>query len=172
MKPERPETDRVLCSATTAGRRAAWRLRAALVATAVTAVGACAPQEQSGPGSASAVPLLGTEWHWQAFEDSADGPESNDLAVSDPAAFTLRLEAGTAAIRADCNFLSWPFALEGSSLRFETLGPTTMAYCGDDSLDRRFLALLADTATYVLRDATLYLNLRADAGNLVFVAAE
>lgn len=171
MDLECRETDRPMTAATDSRRHALAWLRAALVATC-SAVAACAPPEATSPGPASDVPLLGTVWQWQAFEDSADGAESNEFAVSNPAQFTLRLEAGNAAIRADCNVLSWPYSLDGSSLRFETLGPTTMAYCGDDSLDRRYLELLGNTATYVLVDGMLYLNLRLDAGNLVFFAAD
>lgn len=75
-------------------------------------------------------------------------------------------------MRVDCNSVSWSYTLEGSSLHFDTLGPGTMAYCGDESLDRRYLGLLGNTVTYVLADGMLYLNLEMDAGNMIFVAAD
>jgi hypothetical protein len=47
-----------------------------------------------------------------------------------------------------------------------------MAYCGDESLDQRYLERLGNTATYVMVDDTLYLNLTLDSGNMIFAAAE
>jgi putative lipoprotein len=64
--------------------------------------------------------------------------------------------------------VSWTYTLEGSSLIFDTLGPSTLAFCGEESLDQQFLALLGDTATYVTDDGRLILNLVADAGNMIF----
>lgn len=148
------------------------RSSAFVLIAATSVVAACARNEQGGSANDSAAGLLGTVWQWQAFEDSADGAESNDVTVPDPTAYTLMLETGNAAIRADCNRLSWPYALDGSSLTFDTKGPSTLAYCGDESLDQRYLELLGNTATYVLVDGVLHLNLKFDAGNMVFVAPD
>ena len=111
-------------------------------------------------------------WEWQEFRDSAEGDEASDIRVPDTARYTLTLRSDDGAdIRADCNRLSWTYTLEGSRLTFNTLGPSTLAHCGDESLDQRYLERLGNTATYVLVDGTLYLNLKVDAGNMVFVAA-
>ena len=48
------------------------------------------------------------------------------------------------------------------------MGPSTLAACGEDSLDQVYLQRLGDTATFVLADGKLHLNLKADAGNMVF----
>jgi heat shock protein HslJ len=53
-------------------------------------------------------------------------------------------------------------------LTFDTTGPSTLAMCPEDSLDQLFLEYLGNTVTYVMQDGKLYLNLFADAGNLVF----
>jgi heat shock protein HslJ len=148
-----------------------WSNAILLVATTIAA-GACAGNGVDAPISAGTTPLLGTIWQWQAFQDFADGEESRNLTVPDSSAYTLMLEAGTAAIRADCNRVSWSYTMDGSSLRFDTRGPSTMAYCGEASLDQRYLTLLGNTATYVLVDGMLYLNLNFDAGNMVFAAAD
>jgi len=111
--------------------------------------------------------IVGVTWYWRAFQDQA---EINDFAVKDPANYSLTLQPdGTVAIKADCNQVSWTYTLEGSSLSFNTLGPSTLAFCGEDSLDQQYLAMLGNVATYVTDDeGALYLNLFADAGNMVF----
>jgi heat shock protein HslJ len=110
--------------------------------------------------------ITGATWYWRAFQDQA---EINDFAVSDPANYTLTLLPEGAAIQADCNQVVWQYTLDGSSLSFDTLGPSTLAFCGEDSLDQQFLAMLGNVATYVIDDqGDLYLNLFADAGNMVF----
>lgn len=141
-----------------------------LMVCAMSTIAACARNEPQAPASPSAARLVGTVWQWQAFEDSADGAESNDVIIPDPTKYTLTLEASNAAIQADCNRVSWSYTLDGSSLTFDTKGPSTMAYCGAESLDQRYLQLLGNTASYVLVEGSLYLNLGADAGNMLFVS--
>jgi heat shock protein HslJ len=95
--------------------------------------------------------------------------DENNITVSDPENYTLTLnEDGNASIKADCNQVSWKYELDGSSLTFDTLGPSTLAMCPDGSLDTQFLERLGNTATYVKSDGQLFLNLKFDSGNLVF----
>jgi len=110
--------------------------------------------------------VVGTTWQWEAFQDTAG---INDIKVSDPEKYTLTLnQDGTANIQADCNQVTWAYELDGSQLSFDTTGPSTLAMCAEDSLDQQFLERLGQTATFVIEDGILYLNLWADAGNLVF----
>jgi heat shock protein HslJ len=110
--------------------------------------------------------IVGNTWEWEAFQDTA---EINDLTVPDPENYTLTLnDDGTASIQADCNQVTWAYELDGSQLTFDTAGPSTLAMCEVGSLDTLYLQRLGATATYVLEDGKLYLNLWADAGNLVF----
>ena len=110
--------------------------------------------------------IVGNTWEWEAFQDTA---EINDLTVPDPENYTLTLnEDGTASIQADCNQVTWAYELDGSQMTFDTTGPSTLAMCAEDSLDQQFLERLGQTATFVIEDGILYLNLWADAGNLVF----
>ena len=112
--------------------------------------------------------IVGTTWQWEAFQDTAD---MNNITVPDPENYTLTLNKdGTASIQADCNQIIWNYELEDSSLTFDTTGPSTLAMCAENSLDQQFLERLGHTATFVLEDGVLYLNLWADAGNLVFRA--
>ena len=112
--------------------------------------------------------IVGPTWQWEAFQDTA---EINNLTVPDPENYTLTLnEDGTASIQADCNQVIWSYELNDSQLTFDTTGPTTLAMCAEGSLDTQYLERLGATATYVIEDGKLYLNLWADAGNLVFVS--
>ena len=112
--------------------------------------------------------IVGITWQWEAFQDTAG---INDITVPDPENYTLTLNKdGTASIQADCNQVTWTYELDGSQLSFDTTGPSTLAMCAEDSLDQQFLARLGHTATFVIEDGKLYLNLWADAGNLIFQA--
>ena len=110
--------------------------------------------------------IVGSTWQWEAFQDTAG---INDITVPDSENYTLTLNNdGTASIQADCNQVTWTYELDGSQLSFDTTGPSTLAMCGEDSLDQQFLERLGYTATFVIEDGKLYLNLFADAGNMVF----
>ena len=139
----------------------------------MVAIDACGQNERDTPRTEGALGLVGTVWQWHEFQDSAEGEEASNLRVPDPAKYTLTLRSDDGAdIQADCNRLSWTYTLEGRLLTFNTLGPNTLASCGDESLDQRYLARLGNTATYVMADGKLYLSQKADAGNMVFVAAK
>ena len=136
------------------------KIMISLMLILVFALAACGGQSE---GSES---IVGTTWKWQSFQDSAD---VNNIIVSNPESYTLTLnEDGTASIKADCNQVSWTYELDGASLTFNTLGPSTLAMCPEDSLDIQYLERLGNTASYVTSEGQLFLNLKADAGNLVF----
>ena len=136
------------------------KLMISLMLILVFALTACGGQSE---GSES---IAGTTWKWQSFQDSAD---VNNITVADPENYTLTLnEDGTASIKADCNQVSWTYELDGASLTFNTLGSSTLAMCPEDSLDTQYLERLGNTASYVTSEGQLFLNLKADAGNLVF----
>jgi len=146
---------------------------AILVVASMVAVGACVQNGKDTPRAEGAIGIVGTVWQWQEFQDSAEGDEASNIRVSDPAKYTLTLRSDNGAdIQADCNQLSWTYTLEGSRLTFNTMGPSTLAHCSDESLDHRYLERLGNTATYVMVDGKLYLNLMADGGNMVFAAAK
>jgi len=136
------------------------KLMISLMLILVFALTACSGQSE---GSDS---IVGATWQWQAFLDMAD---ENNITVSNPENYTLTLmDDGTANIQADCNQVTWTYELDGSVLKFNTLGPSTLAFCGEDSLDTQYLQRLGDTATYVLSDGQLSLNLIYDSGDMIF----
>jgi heat shock protein HslJ len=120
------------------------------------------------PACGGSNEIVGQTWQWEAFQDTAD---INSITVPDPENYTLTLNKdGTASIQADCNQVTWNYELEDSRLTFDTTGPSTLAMCAESSLDQQFLERLGYTVTFVIEDGVLYLNLFADAGNLVFQA--
>jgi heat shock protein HslJ len=111
--------------------------------------------------------IKGVVWQWQSFQDTAG---INDIVVDEPSLYTLALmPGGTAAIQAGCNVVSLGYILEDNSLSFSQAGPSTTAECGSDSLDQQYLALLTDTAAWVMTEqGELVLNLKFDGGNMFF----
>lgn len=112
--------------------------------------------------------ISGITWLWERFDDTA---EINNIVVDDPTLYTFLLNAdGTYTVKADCNLASGSYTLEGNSIKFEA-GPTTLAECGPESLYNDFLIDLSNVVTFVIDGNKLYLNLWADAGNMVFIPA-
>ena len=83
--------------------------------------------------------ILDISWQWVELVETEPASQS---VVPDPENYTLAFHAdGTLDIQADCNQVGATFTQEGSALIIE-LGPSTMAACGEDSLDQQFLASL------------------------------
>jgi heat shock protein HslJ len=115
------------------------------------------------------VELLGRVWQWQEYVDMAG---VGDITVDDPAKYTLEfLPDGNYQVKADCNLSGGGYTLEGNSITLVP-GPTTLAECEPGSLYDEYLARLGDVVTFVLDGDRLVLNLKADAGNMIFVPAE
>jgi heat shock protein HslJ len=84
--------------------------------------------------------ILGIQWQWAQLVETEPASQS---VVPDPENYVLVLDAdGSANLTADCNQVEWTYTLEDSSLTFNTVGPSTLAFCGDDSLDQMFLSKL------------------------------
>lgn len=105
------------------------------------------------------VRLVGPTWalvRIRSMDDRVYVPSQRD-------AFTLRFTAdGRVAVRADCNRGHGSWTSGGRhSLQ---LGPlaTTRAYCGDESLDARFLRDLAHVRSVVFEGERMHLATMAD----------
>jgi heat shock protein HslJ len=113
--------------------------------------------------------IVGIVWTWERFDDTAD---QNNIVVDNPDKYTLELRPdGTYQVKADCNLSSGGYILEGNSLTLQP-GPTTLAECEPGSLYDEYLARLGEVVTFVLDEGKLVLNLKADAGNMVFTKGE
>ena len=86
--------------------------------------------------------IQGILWQWSS---DADRTESTTQAVPNPEVYTLILDAnGTLVGQAECNSIAGTYSQEnGFSI---SLGASTMAFCGEASLDQRYLQLLGQVA--------------------------
>ena len=90
----------------------------------------------------SADPLQDITWQWESVRTKSTGETTT---VPNPENYTLVFrEDGTFEGQADCNQISGSYSQEGGFTI--TVGPSTMAFCGEDSLDQQYLALLDSVA--------------------------
>jgi heat shock protein HslJ len=81
-------------------------------------------------------------WQWESATNKTTGEVTT---VTNPENYTITFNAdGTLVGRADCNNFNGTYSQEnGFSIK---LGASTMAYCGDTSLDQQYLTLLSSVA--------------------------
>ncbi|HUV28425.1 MAG TPA: META domain-containing protein [Anaerolineales bacterium] len=89
--------------------------------------------------------ILDITWQWMDLVET--DPASQSI-VPDPENYTLIFRAdGTTEIKADCNQVLGSYTQQGSALII-TMGPSTLAACGEDSLDQQYLASLDQVNTF------------------------
>ncbi len=92
--------------------------------------------------SSSSDTITGIVWQWTSVKDRVTGEETT---VPNPESYTIIFnEDGTLEGKADCNNFSGTYSQENGFAI--TLGPTTMAYCGETSMDTQYLQLLGSVA--------------------------
>ena len=96
---------------------------------------ACIPQaEQPTTGDT----ITGIVWQWESVTVK---PAGDTTTVPDPQNYTITFnEDGTLAGKADCNSFGGTYSQDNGLVI--TLGPSTMAFCGEDSLDQQYVDLL------------------------------
>jgi heat shock protein HslJ len=110
--------------------------------------------------------ILGIQWQWTQLIETQPASQS---VIADSENYVLVLNAdGSANIQADCNQVQWTYTVEGDTISFNTLGPSTLAYCGEDSSDQIFLEKLGMTSTWRVEDGRLVLELNENAGTMIF----
>jgi heat shock protein HslJ len=78
-------------------------------------------------------------WQWLSVTNQSTGEVTN---VPNPENYTITFNAdGTFKGKADCNSFTGTYSQENGGIII-TLGASTMAYCGDTSLDQQYLTLL------------------------------
>ncbi len=92
----------------------------------------------TGDSVATGSEITNIVWQWERVTERASGETTT---VPNPENYTLTfLDDGTFSGKADCNQISGTYSQEsGFQL---TLGPTTLAFCGEASLDQQFIDLL------------------------------
>ncbi|MCJ7716839.1 MAG: META domain-containing protein [Anaerolineales bacterium] len=104
-------------------------------------------------------------WQWVSLVENEPASQS---VVLNPENYTIYLNSdGTLNIQADCNMVSGSYAVEENTLTLE-LGPSTMAFCGEESLDLMFTELLNSVESYTIENNQLVLNLDNNTGKMTF----
>jgi heat shock protein HslJ len=140
------------------------RIRRALAAVATVAAVAVLVAACGGSGNG----LTGKTW--QASAITTTTPAFQGVVPPDQAAnYTIAFQSdGNAAIKADCNNVTATYTTGSNNAITITLGASTMAFCGDESLDQAFLAALGAATKYEVSGSTL--KLTADGGSLELTA--
>jgi len=111
---------------------------AAAPASAPTTVPATAPT--AAPAATNTI--QGVVWQWVSV---ANQTTKETKTVPNPESYTITFNAdGTLTGTADCNNFSGTYSQQnGFTIK---LGPSTMAFCGETSLDQQYLTLLSSVA--------------------------
>jgi heat shock protein HslJ len=118
----------------------------------------CAP---SGSGSS----LTGNTWEWTASTTTTPASQS---VVPVPQSYTIEFKSNqTFEGKADCNQISGTWASTSGDGLAITLGTSTAAACGPDSLDSTYIEGLGKTSMYVLEEDKLILTQGAE-GTMTF----
>ena len=109
-----------------------------LVLIMVVALAACAPAATPAPSNT----ITDINWQWTSV---ANKTTKATTTVPNPENYTIIFRTdGTFTGKADCNSFSGTYSqANGFSI---TLGPSTMAYCGETSMDQQYLQLLSSIA--------------------------
>jgi heat shock protein HslJ len=109
--------------------------------------------------------VIGITWQWVGMVETKPASQS---VVPTPENYTLILETdGSLNIKADCNRVNGSYTIGSSTLTIE-LGASTMAFCGEQSVDQKFLESLRNVASYTIENDQLVLILKNDAGKMTF----
>ncbi len=110
------------------------------------ALAACAPAATPAPPPTTAPSptntIQGIVWQWVSVTNQTT---KETTTVPKPESYTITFNAdGTLTGKADCNNFSGTYSQQNG---FKiTLGPSTMAFCGEASLDQQYLQLLGSVA--------------------------
>jgi heat shock protein HslJ len=119
---------------------------ASLSMIAILVLAACAPAAAPAPtavpASTAANTIQGVIWQWVSVTNQ---PKKETTTVPNPENYTITFNAdGTLTGKADCNNFAGTYSqVNGFSIK---LGPSTMAFCGEKSLDTQYLQLLGSVA--------------------------
>lgn len=111
--------------------------------------------------------LTDTVWQLQQIQYN----DGTLLAPDAPENYTVEfMEDGQLAVQADCNRVLGEFTGDSSSLAI-TLGASTLAACGPNSLNAQFTQALSNAALYFFQDDDLLIDLKFDSGTMQFSPA-
>jgi len=106
----------------------------------VVALAACAPAATPTPASSNTITDI--NWQWLSVKNKTTNTTTT---VPNPENYTIIFKTdGTFTGKADCNNISGTYSTaSGFTIK---IGPSTMAYCGETSLDQQYIQLLSSVA--------------------------
>ena len=112
--------------------------------------------------------LVDTHWRLAAFSEVTPAFQGV-VPAEEQANYTIDFLANDAfAAKADCNLVAGAYTARRSNLTI-TPGPTTMAFCGEESYGELYVHMLSRAASYEIRREQLTITLGGGA-NLTFTA--
>ena len=120
---------------------------------------------QSGlvENQAGGAELKNTVWRWQ----ESDAPMGKTT-IDKPENYQLEFMAdGKLSVKADCNGGGGSYTTEGGNISFVRIF-TTKIFCGEKSLDNRFLQNLESARTYRIEGNSLFVEGAGDNGTMKF----
>ena len=115
--------------------------------------------------SSSGGTLTGYAWQWTGSTTTSPASQS---VVPDPQNYTIEFKADqTFSGKADCNQVSGTWTSTSGNGITITVGPSTLAACGPNSLGSLYIADLSKASLYVLGSGKLTLTLGAE-GTMAF----
>ncbi len=110
--------------------------------------------------------LIDKYWTLQKIDYS----NGETIAVSQPELYTLKfISDNKVQIRADCNRARGSYTLDGDRVTIQ-VGPMTRVACPPESIADQYLHNLEAATTYLIQQNQLYIQLRDNAGRMVFSA--
>ena len=108
----------------------------------VSLVACSTGDETDSAGGTESDSIQNIVWQWTSVTEKSTG---NETTVPLPRLYTIIFNSdGTMTGQADCNTFSGTYSQEnGFTIN---LGPSTLAACGEDSLDQVYLGLLSSVA--------------------------
>ena len=132
--------------------------------------GSGTPPQSETPAASGTALLFDTTWQWAGLleMEATSDPSAPGQRAPEPGAYTVTFHPdGGLQIRADCNVGTGAYTLEDQSLSIVP-GAMTEAYCGEDSLDGKYLELLGQATAFKIEDGWLVLSLGDGADRMIF----
>ena len=142
-------------------------VRKAIFSAVVIAVGSLLVACSSGGGASS---LTGTTWYLTAGTETVPAWQWA-VPPGEQANYTITFNTdGNFSAKADCNQVGGPYKTSGSDGLTITPTISTMAYCGEASLDTLFVHALGNTTNYKIANGELTLTQKN--GTLTFTSTK
>lgn len=95
--------------------------------------------------------LVNITWQW--LRRDPNGNQIDEINVPDPENYTLLFnEDGTFNAQVDCNSVNGRYATESPGSIFMEAGPSTLAFCGEESLDQAMMQMFGPVQDYRYED--------------------